>query len=144
MTRKGTLILYADGGISPARAGAGVVGQDADGFVLLLGNRPLPLMTSTEAEYAALVLALEVAAKRGEQEIEIRMDNEVVIQQMAGRFAVNSARLKPWHRQACDLARAFRQVTYRHVPRDQNQIANALASEAVAGRTWCMRGTPCG
>jgi ribonuclease HI len=93
-------------------------------------------MTSGEAEYAGLMLALEIAAQRDAEEVEVRLDSEVVVYQMIGRFAVNSARLKPCHQQACRLARALPRVRYSHVPREQNAIADALAAEAAAGRLW--------
>ncbi len=135
-------IVYADGAISPERAGAGVVAQDGRGEVILLANRTLPRLTCNEAEYAALVLALEIAGRQ-RAAVEIRMDSEVVVNQMAGRFAVHSAALKPWHLRACSLARALPDVIYTHIPREQNGIADALAAEAVAGRCWRTKGVPC-
>jgi ribonuclease HI len=74
------------------------------------------------------------------RQIEIRLDSEVVVYQMIGKFAVRSAALKPLHRQACALARHFSHVSYVHIPRDQNLIADALAGEAVAGRRWHSQG----
>ncbi len=140
---KTRLIIFADGAISPDRAGAGIVARNADGHVILLANQILPPLTCQEAEYAGLVLALEVAAQLNAQAVEIRLDSEVVVNQMIGRFAVNSATLKPWHRKACELARSVRRLSYTHIPRRKNGIAHALAAEAVAGRRWTTRGAPC-
>lgn len=134
------LLIFADGSIQPDRAGAGIVALDQWGGVVYMANRSLPPMTNNEAEYAGLVLALEAAAALGGQYLEVRLDSEVVVYQMIGRFAVNSAALKRWHQQACVLARSLAKVRYTHVPREHNVIADALATEASAGRKWRMGG----
>jgi ribonuclease HI len=128
--------VYADGSITPKRGGAGAIVLDATGAVLLLANRVLPAMTSSEAEYAGLILGMELALQADAALAEIRLDSEVVVNQMAGYYAVNSPRLKTLHWQACDLARQFARVVYIHVRREQNVLADALATEASAGREW--------
>jgi ribonuclease HI len=138
-----TWVIFADGAISPERAGVGIVVRDEQGHVILLANRILSCLTSNEAEYAGLLMALEVAITLNPRAIEICLDSEVVVNQMNGRFAVNSATLKPWHVQACDRARQIRRLSYVHIPRTRNAVAHALASEAVAGRHWCTKGAPC-
>jgi ribonuclease HI len=141
MTRSASeeLIIYADGGISPKAAGVGIVASNGNGRIVSLANRTLPQMTNNEAEYAALVMALELAAQLRSQSVEIRLDSEVVVYQMIGRFAVNSAKLKPWHRKACALARAVPSLSFTHIRREENLLADALAAEAIAGRRWRMR-----
>jgi ribonuclease HI len=134
------LLLYADGSIQPERAGAGLVALDQGGSVVYIANRSLPPMTNNEAEYAGLTLALEAAIALGGQFVEIRLDSEVVVYQMIGRFAVNSAALKHCHQQACVLARSLAKVRYTHIPRELNTIVDALATEASAGRKWRMGG----
>ncbi len=135
-----TILIYADGAITPQRAGAGAVAQDERGHVLALANRTLPSMNCSEAEYAGLILALELGArllsKHGEKAFEVRMDSEVIVSQMTGRFAVNSPKLKPPHRMACELARQIPHLSYKFLPREQNRLADALAAEAAAGRLW--------
>ena len=140
---RGTIVIYADGAISPGRAGAGIVMREERGHVILLANRTLPRLTNNEAEYAALIMALEVAAQQRARTVEICLDSEVVVNQMTGRFAVNSATLKSWHRQACERARHVPHLTYTHIPREQNGVAHALATEAVAQRHWCTKDAPC-
>lgn len=132
----GSVIIYADGSAVPGSSGAGVVVLSAAGDMLHLENKPLPEMTNNEAEYAALALALQAAARMGADVVEVRLDSEVVIGQMNGQFAVNSPLLKRYHWAACDLARQFPRVRYRCIPRAQNAIADALAAEASAGRRW--------
>jgi ribonuclease HI len=130
------LLMYADGSIQPDKAGAGIVALDKWGGVVLIANRSLPPMTNNEAEYAGLLLALEAAAALGGRYLEVRLDSAVVVYQMVGRFGVHSPALKPWHQRACMLARTLAKVRYTHIPRKQNALADALASEATAGRKW--------
>jgi ribonuclease HI len=132
------LIVHADGGIGEKQAGAGAILCTEKGEVLQLITRSLPLMTSNEAEYAGLILALELAAHYPQHLIEIRLDSEIVVYQMIGRFGVNSPKLKPLHRQACELSRSIPHLKLKHIRRESNRIADALAAEAAAGRSWSL------
>lgn len=130
------LSLYCDGAIGEDRrgTGAGVIIRNGRNEIIALVKRSLPAMTNNEAEYAALVLALEAAGRFRPRALKIYMDSEVVIGQMQGRFAVNSPALKRWHSQACHLARRFSQLTFIHIPREANRLADALANEALTER----------
>jgi ribonuclease HI len=128
------LDIYCDGatGDDGRGAGLGVVVRDRKGEILGLVKRGLPPMTNNEAEYAALVLALEAAHRFKPAGLRVHMDSEVVVGQMQGLFAVHSPALKRWHSQACRLARRYRSVSYVHIPREHNRLADALAAEALA------------
>lgn len=128
--------VYTDGSITTRHGGAGAIVLNASGAVMLMANRVLPVMTSSEAEYAGLILGMELALKADAALAEIRLDSEVVVNQMAGYYAVNSPRLKTLHYEACNLARQFARVVYIHVPREENALADMLAAEASAGREW--------
>ncbi|MBL8132294.1 MAG: ribonuclease HI family protein [Anaerolineae bacterium] len=132
------LIIYADGAVSLKGSGAGIVIVERQ-HIIHLGNRRLAVTTNNEAEYAGLILALENAQSLGAVEVEICLDSEVVVGQMDGRWAVNSAKLKPLHQEACERARALPRIGYRHIPRERNALADALAVEAAAGRLWQSR-----
>ncbi len=135
--RGGKLVtVYSDGSITPEHGGAGALVLDARGVVLHFANRVLPVMTSGEAEYAGLILGLELALAAEALVVEMRMDSEVVVRQMSGHFAVNRPRLKTLHWEACELAWQFTRITYTHIPRERNYLADALAAEASAGREW--------
>lgn len=130
------VMIFADGAISSEKAGAGAAAQDESGALLSIMNRALPRMTNNEAEYAGLMLALEIAVTLRRPNVEIWMDSEVVVYQMMGRFAVNSPALKACHRKACALARSVPGVSYHYIPREQNRLADALAADAIVGRVW--------
>lgn len=131
--RPKVISVYCDGAIGDNRraAGAGVIIRDEQNEIIGLVKRGLPPMTNNEAEYAALTLALEAVGRLRPQTLNVYMDSEVVVGQMRGRFTVNSAALKRWHTQACQLARRFHEVSYIHIPREANRLADALANEAL-------------
>ena len=127
------LKLYCDGGLGDKRAssGLGVVIRNEKDDVIALSKRKLPLMTNNEAEYAALILGLEAAARYRPRKLQVFMDSAVVVGQMQGRYRVHSAALKKWHAQACRLLRRFNEVEFFHIPRQANRLADALAGEAL-------------
>jgi len=136
MAGQGELVAYADGatGYKSDHTGVGAVLLDIQGHILVCANRRLGRMTNNEPEYAGLVLALELAARLQPRQLQVYLDSAVVVGQMNGEYGVRSKALKPWHRRACHLAQRFEQVTYHHVPRQRNCLADALANEALAGR----------
>lgn len=112
-------------------AGAGALLREADGRILAWEWRRLPPLTNNEAEYAGLLLGLELARKQGRKVVHCSMDSEIVVGQMQGRFSVHSARLRRWHDRAAAAVRQFQQVTFTAIPRESNQLADALANEAL-------------
>lgn len=129
----GKLIVQVDGAVSGASApsGLGVVVRDQQGRVLEVWHCLDRPQTNNEAEYRAMIWALERLRQRRPSEVHIFSDSEVMVNQMRGRFAVHSASLRSLHRQACDLARSIPLVTYTHIPRELNGLADALAAEAL-------------
>lgn len=109
---------------------AAAVVRGDDGRILDLAWRELPELSNNEAEYAGLVLGLELARRLGAQEVICVLDSEVVVGQMEGRFAINSARLRHWQWKAAEAARRLPVVRYRHVPREWNRLADGLAGQA--------------
>jgi ribonuclease HI len=132
--RPSQLVIYCDGAIGDRgqATGLGVIIRDGDNEIIGLVKQSLAPMTNNEAEYAALVLALQAVSRYRPRALRIYMDSEIVVGQMTGRFSVNSAALKRWHSQACRLVRGFEAVTFTHIPREANRLADALANEALA------------
>jgi len=126
-------ILYADGAArgNPGPAGAGAVLLDADGHVLAEVVRHLGHATNNVAEYTALIIGLEEALRRGVDEIDVRMDSLLVVEQMRGRWRIRHPNMKPLALRAGELLARFPKRTVSHVPREQNAIADALSNRAI-------------
>lgn len=127
------VVVQVDGAIGSTgqASGLGVVVRDASGHVLEVYCRRDRPQTNNEAEYRALIWALENLSRNPPDEAHIFSDSEVMVNQMAGRFSVHSPDLRLLHREACALAQAIPRVTYTHIPRELNSLADALASEAL-------------
>ena len=124
------LIAYIDGGArgNPGPAGYGVRIEDAAGQVLAELHGGLGIATNNVAEYNGLLAALRYAAERGERDVHIRADSELLVKQMRGEYRVKHAGLKPLFLEACSLVRRIGQVSFTHVPRAENKEADRLSN----------------
>jgi ribonuclease HI len=127
------LRLFTDGASrgNPGPAGLGMVIEDDRGMRLWGGCSYVGQATNNQAEYLALIAGLRKVAEWRPDRLEVHMDSELVVKQVAGRYKVRSAELRPLHRQVVDLLRGFPQVTVRHVPRERNRGADALANRGI-------------
>ncbi len=126
-------ILYADGAArgNPGPAGAGAVLLDAEGHVIAELTKHLGHATNNVAEYTALIIGLEEAQRRGVDEIDVRMDSKLVVEQMNGRWKIKHPNMKPLAGRAGELWSSFPTRSITHVPRDENAIADALSNRAI-------------
>lgn len=132
----GEYVLRTDGGArgNPGPGGAGFVLEAPGGEVVRSGGRYLGEVTNNVAEYQALVWGLKTAIDHGVARVHIRADSELVVHQVTGRYKVRNEGLKPLHREACELLGRFEVADVRHVRREENEAADALANEAMDGR----------
>ena len=127
------LIVEADGGSrgNPGPSSYGALIRDADtGEVIAQCGETIGRATNNVAEYRGLIAGLELAREHApEAELEVRMDSKLVIEQMAGRWKIKHADMKPLAAQAQSLAPTG--VTWTWVPREQNAAADSLANAAL-------------
>jgi len=89
--------------------------------------------TNNQAEYEALIAALEFAAQEKAEEIVCYLDSELVTKQLNGEYSVKNLMLKKLRLKVHDLAKGFKKVTYRNVPRTHPSIqaADTLVNEVL-------------
>lgn len=128
--------LYCDGASrgNPGEAAAGFVILDGHGAELVAKGVYLGQCTNNMAEYQALLLGLHEALQLKAGHLAIRLDSELVVRQMEGRYQVKDAKLKPLHAKAVSLLRGFTAHTIDHVPRRENHRADELANQALDAR----------
>ena len=126
------LFVYADASVQPNATGLGAVIRDERGELIAWRNKAAPAMTCNEAEYAALIFALEQAREFAPKEVKVFSDSRLVVEQMRGWISVHSHNLRPLHRQAQRIARQFERISFTHIPRERNQLADAIADDAIA------------
>lgn len=132
-SQAGDLILYTDGAArgNPGPAGAGILLQDEQGQTVSAQCRFLGRATNNVAEYQALLLGLEAALPHNPRHLIIRMDSELLVRQLQGRYKVKSPLLLPLFYKAQALLKQFKAIDVNHVPRHMNAEADALANKAI-------------
>jgi ribonuclease HI len=125
--------LYTDGGArgNPGPAAYAYVLEGEDGTVLDARGEAIGVATNNVAEYAALVAGLRFAAAAGVDELEVVSDSELLVKQMRGEYRVKNRALRELFLDASRAARAVGDVRYRHVRREQNELADRLVNEAL-------------
>jgi len=123
-------------GMGQALTGLAAIARDADGRICHWWKRQAGPMTNNEAEYAAAILGLEELHTLGVREVEVYTDSQVMVDQMQGLARVNAPNLRMPHAQLRALVASFRRVKFYHIPREHNQLADALANEALEGLPW--------
>lgn len=127
------IIVYTDGGArnNPGPAAIGVVIGDKK-YSKFIGNA-----TNNEAEYQAVIFALKklrqlIGKKRIEsQEIEMRMDSELVQKQLSGEYKIKEKELQILFVEVWNLRLDFDHLRFIHIPREQNRLADKLVNEAL-------------
>lgn len=127
------VILYADGGSrgNPGPSACGYVLLDENEQVLIDKGVYLGITTNNQAEYQGLKSGLEEARRMGAKEVDVRLDSLLVINQMKGVFKVKNRDLWPIHQSIKELTGTFRKVTFTHVPRELNKMADAAVNRAL-------------
>jgi len=125
-------ILYTDGGSrgNPGPAGIGFILNH--GFVKSCdGGAPIGVATNNVAEYKALIWGLENALALNITYLEARADSELLVKQLRGEYKVKNTDLKPLFLDVRNLAKQFEVCEFVHIPREENEEADALANEAM-------------
>jgi ribonuclease HI len=126
-------VVHTDGAArgNPGPAAIGIVIQDVSGRTIYETSRSLGVRTNNEAEYLALIAALEYLKDARASEAEFLLDSELVVRQLNGQYKVKEPRLISLHGRAKMLLNAVPKHTIRHVRRKDNARADELANEAL-------------
>jgi probable phosphoglycerate mutase len=126
-------LLYTDGGArgNPGPAAYGFVLEADDGTVLAAEGEAIGEATNNTAEYRGLIAGLARAAELAVPEVEVRSDSELLVKQMRGEYRVKNENLRALSLEAARLARRIGKVTYVHVRREKNELADRLVNEAL-------------
>jgi len=128
-------VIYADGASrgNPGPAAIGAIIKDERGRPLSSVSQRIGWATNNQAEYKAIVAALEEASRLGAKQVEIRMDSELIVKQINGEYRVKKATLKPLYQQVKQQQGSLEGFTITHILRQQNIEADNLANKALNG-----------
>jgi ribonuclease HI len=127
-------LIRTDGGArgNPGPAGIGVVVENADtGEVLETHAQFLGRTTNNQAEYRAVILGLQRCLALEAEEVDVLADSELLVKQATGEYRVKNPDLAIRYAHLKNLETHFNKVRYKHVRREQNKAADALANEAM-------------
>ena len=92
----------------------------------------LGIQTNNVAEYTATVRAIALALELGARRLELLLDSKLIVEQLAGRWRVKDAKLRPLWAEALRMLRTLPDGwVAAHVPRAQNALADAMCNEAI-------------
>jgi ribonuclease HI len=135
------VVVYSDGACrgnpGPMAVGASIQGDR--GKELATVSAFIGQGTNNIAEYRAAIEGLKKAQSLGATEIELRMDSELVVRQLNGRYKVKNGALKVLHAEVLELLKACTWSAVAHVRREQNQRADELANLAYDAFTPSKR-----
>lgn len=125
--------LYADGGSrgNPGPSALGYVILDMQDTLLHQDNKYLGITTNNQAEYHALLAGLEWCRDKGVREVKVYMDSMLVVNQLNSIFKVKNRDLWTLYETAKSLSEKFRKISFTHVPRELNKLADAEVNKAL-------------
>tara|TARA_Y100001937_G_scaffold23899_1_gene34043 strand:+ start:44857 stop:45216 length:360 start_codon:yes stop_codon:yes gene_type:complete len=110
--------------------------RSADSSELIQISRAIGKATNNIAEYRSLLEGLKaiqssLGAEYANHRINIRMDSQLVIRQIEGKYKVKNANLKPVYEEVMSVLKQAGSFSVQHIPRELNKRADALANEAL-------------
>lgn len=135
------IIMHCDGGSrgNPGPAAIGVA-------IEVTGNQKLEVKeyskflgeaTNNEAEYQAVVFGLKKikhligGEKAKNAKIEIKMDSELVVNQLNGEYKIKEKDLIPFFIEIWNLKTDFGEINFKHIPREENKKADWLVNREL-------------
>jgi len=127
------VVIFTDGTAepNPGPAAIGATIKDEQGRLITTISQGIGRATNNQAEYRAIIAALEKAIELGANRVDMRSDSELVVRQINGKYRVKNAALKPLYQQVKHLQSLLEGFTITHIPRQQNREADNLANIAL-------------
>lgn len=127
--------VFTDGAIRPEKglSGLAAIVRDDGGQICHWWSRRAGPMTCNQAEYEAIIMALEEVRVYRPAQLAVYTDSRVVVDQMLGRASVKSAGLRAPNARLRALVAELGEVHIFYIPREHNRLADALANDVVDG-----------
>lgn len=135
---KAVIKMYTDGGSrnNPGPAAVGV-------WIETLGKKYgeyIGEKTNNEAEYEALIFGLKKIKslvgkeKTKKTEVECYLDSELVVKQLNHEYKLSEKHIQDLFIKVWNLMLDFQKVSFYHIMREKNSIADKLVNEALDAR----------
>lgn len=132
------IVMYTDGGSrgNPGPAAIGVhIETLGKKYGECIGNR-----TNNDAEYEALIFGLRKIKQllgnspAKQSRLVCYLDSELVVKQLNHQYKLKEPRIQQYFLEIWNLMLDFKKVSFIHVFREKNKVADALVNEALDGR----------
>jgi len=132
-TSDDALTIFSDGGSrgNPGPSAAGYVVLNSRQEVIDEGGEYLGITTNNQAEYQGVRLGLEKAIELGYKKVDFKLDSMLVVNQMRGQYKIKNRELWPIHERIRTLMTQFDRVTFTHVNRQFNQLADGMVNKTL-------------
>ncbi len=129
------VVIHSDGVSrgNPGLASVGATIKDEQGKLIARISQRIGRTTNNQAEYRAIIAALEKAIELGAKHVEMNSDSELIVRQINGRYRVKNTALKPLYQKVKQLQGLLESFAINHIPRQQNAEADRLANSALNG-----------
>ena len=122
--------MYFDGASNALGHGIGVILISPRGKYYPFTARLSFDCTNNVAEYETCVLGLHMGIERRIKVLKVYGDSALVIYQLREEWETRDAKLVRYRDFIVKLLEEFEDVSFSHLPRDENQMADALATLA--------------
>ncbi|KAK5833232.1 hypothetical protein PVK06_017050 [Gossypium arboreum] len=129
-SKKKSWKMSFDGASNALGHGIGVVLVSPEGNHYPLTARLNFFCTNNIAEYEACIMGLRAAIERNVKTLEVYGDSALVIYQIRGDWEVRDSKLVKYRDLVAGLIKEFEEITFNYLPREENQLADALATLA--------------
>ncbi len=123
------VVIYTDGASkgNPGPSGAGGVILTPEGETIEEFREHLGRTTNNVAEYEAVRIGLARALALGARRVTVRLDSELVSNQLTGRYKVKDTKLIDRYLKVGQLLSRLDSVRFETIPREKNARADRLA-----------------
>ena len=127
------ITIFSDGGSrgNPGPSAAGYVILNNRQEVIAEGGEYLGITTNGQAEYQGVRLGLEKALELKFKRVDFKIDSMLVVNQMKGVYKIKNRELWPIHERIRELMLKFEKVTFNHVQREFNQLADGMVNKTL-------------
>ena len=128
------LLIFSDGGArgNPGPAAIAFLALNDKGESVKADSRFIGIRTNNQAEYEALIFALQFASSVKAEEVVCHLDSELVAKQLNREYAVKNFELHKLWRKVQELGGCFKKISFVNVPRSNPQI---LRADALVNKT---------
>ncbi len=125
--------IFTDGASrgNPGHAGIGIAVYNKDGEIFDEISHYLGTKTNNEAEYTAVIRALEYVKHRNIKDANIFCDSQLLVRQLNGEYKVKAKTLITLYKQVKELMDELEGVKFHWINREENSHADSLANKAI-------------